>query len=275
LLGPQILVDSMVARPGSRGGRQYHPRSDHHSKVACWALLLDLLSNCALLRAHALGGLVGFGLNHKMRDFRTARQKTLDLVICRPLDDEPARRPMTFARLAESIGIVLGEAQREALRSLPELHERPVGAVHLALEAKACMTEFVKARPRLYDELNSSHQTIHGNSDHVIAAGLAMVNVASEFMSPTRDKGYTVTRHDQPSDAASVIDKLREMPRRSRAGEEGFDAFAVVVVDCRNDGTPVRLVEEPPAPVPGDVYHYEWAIHRMAQLYEQKFREIS
>jgi hypothetical protein len=153
--------------------------------------------------------------------------------------------------------------------------------VHVALEAKACMTAFAKARPRLYDELNSSHLAIHGNSPHTIAAGLGMVNVAPRFLSPLLNPFDLSMRepvwsgHTQPRDAASVVQKLRELPRRSRDQEEGYDALTIIVVHCRNDGTPVSLLTEPPAPQPGDVYHYAMTVHRVAQLYEQKYRHIA
>ena len=261
---------------------QYHSRSDHHSKVACWGLLFDLLRHCSLLRQHAAGGLVGYGLNHEMRDFRTGRKKDLDLVICRPRSTTWNGAPApTFADQALDIGIVLNERARAELSALPTLPEMPVGAVHIALEAKACMTEHMKARPRLYDELNSSHVAIHGNSPHTIAAGLAMVNVADEFISPGRNPfdlsqvPPVVTRHHQPRQAESVIAKLREIPRRSRDGEEGYDAFTIIVVDCRNDGSPVRVVSTAPAPQQGETDHYEMTVHRLAQLYEQKYRGIS
>ncbi|MGQ0737080.1 MAG: hypothetical protein ACT4QD_25970 [Acidobacteriota bacterium] len=143
------------------------------------------------------------------------------------------------------------------------------------------MTAFAKARPRLYDELNSSHLAIHGNSPHTIAAGLAMVNAAETFVSPGRNdfdlsaRPATVSRHTQPKDAAGVVEKLRELPRRSRDGEEGYDAFTILLVNCRNDGSPVTLVTDFPAPQPGDVDHYDMAVHRLAQLYEQKYRGIA
>jgi hypothetical protein len=59
--------------------------------------------------------------------------------------------------------------------------------VPVAIEAKACMTEFRKARPLLYDELNSSHLTIHGDTNGAIAAALVIVNIATTFISPTRN----------------------------------------------------------------------------------------
>lgn len=274
----------MVPRPaGFKHGNswQYHSRSDHHSKVACWGLLFDLMNHCGLLREHAQRGLVGYGLNHEMRDFRTGRKKNLDLVVCRPRVEIGQGPPApTFADQAMELGIALDGPAAAALAGLPRLDELPVGAVHVALEAKACMTAFLKARPRLYDELNSSHAAIHGNSPHTIAAGLAMVNLAREFVSPGKndfalaERPAVVTRHNQPREAAAVIEKLRELPRRSRDGEEGYDAFAIIVVDCRNDGTPVTVVDSLPAPQRGAVDDYDMTVHRLAQLYEQKYRNV-
>jgi hypothetical protein len=286
VFGPKLLVASLVPRESDfkHGNQwQYHSRSDHHSKVACWGLLFDLLRHCALLRDHAAKGLVGYGLNHEMRDFRTGRRKNLDLVVCRPRGEQPISGPPapTFSDQAVELRIVLEPEMRAALAALPRLDELPVGAVHVALEAKACMTAFAKARPRLYDELNSSHAAIHGNSPHTIAAGLAMVNVADTFISPGRNDfdlstcPAVVSHHNQPHDADSVVEKLRELPRRSRDGEEGYDAFGIILVECHNDGSPVLLHSDLPAPRIGDVDHYEMTIHRLAQLYEQKYRSIS
>jgi hypothetical protein len=284
MFGPKLLAASLVPRSvGFKHGNswQYHSRSDHHSKIACWGLMFDLLRECALLRTHVASGLVGYGLNHEMRDFRTARKKNLDLVICRPRSDGAYQQKETFLDQATSIGVVLDGPTSAELSRLPALQRMPVGAVHIALEAKACMTAFHKARPRLYDELNSSHAAIHGHSPHTLAAGLAMVNAAAEFISPGRNdfklsrKAPIVSGHNQPHEAAAVIEKLREIPRRARDGEDGFDALGIIVVKCRNDGTPVELVQDFPAPQVGDIYHYEMAVHRLAQLYEQRFREIS
>ena len=58
----------------------------------------------------------------------------------------------------------------------------------MALEAKACMTAHQRALPRLYDELNSSHLTVHGATDQAIAAGFAMVNIAGQYLSPDLNK---------------------------------------------------------------------------------------
>jgi hypothetical protein len=281
MFGPELLAASLSTPRGpfKYGNHwQYHSRSDHHSKVPCWGLLFDLLNECALLRKHAADGAVGFGINHEMRDFKTGRRKKLDLVICRPRSNGP--RDRTFASYAMEIGVALTPEAHAALRVLPVLRELPVGVVHVAVEAKACMTEHGKARPRLYDELNSSHLTIHGASEQAIAAGLLLLNLADAFVSPDRNEFDLTTRpavvstHNQPRDAERVIHKMREMPRRNHPGEAGFDAFAITVVRCRNDGSSVELVTGPPAPQSGDIYHYEQMVHRLAHLYEQRFANV-
>lgn len=285
MFGPRVWAASMVPRAGSgsrpfaHGNRwQYHSRSDHHSKLICWLVLLDLMLDCPPLRAHAEQGSVGFGINHEMRGFGTDRKKNLDLVICTPRGESGERR--TFADLAGEYGVRLNADLRANLASLPVLRERDVGSVRLALEAKACMTAHQKALPRLYDELNSSHQAIHNSSPHAIAAGITIVNLSDEFVSPDLNKWSLderpaeVSRHRQPQWTQQVIEKLAQMPRRTNDREEGFDAFGVFVVKLRNDESPVTLVEDRPAPQPGDIYHYVSFIHRLAHLYGQRFSGV-
>jgi hypothetical protein len=275
--GPDILVRSLN-KPSieDQYGNlwRYHSRSDRHSKVACWGLLFDLLNTCQLLRAHAESRSVVFGINHRMVDFKQNRKKDLDLVICTPAAVDEKQ---TFADLAAKYDIVLTPKERAKLEALPDLHCGTVGAVHLALEAKACMTAHTRALPRLYDELNSSHLTIHGSSDLAIAAGLVMVNLAESFVSPGLNKhrlsrtSTVVTRHRQPAEAEKTVAKAKEIPRRSKTGTEGFDALAIIVVNCVNDATETMLVGSPPAPSPGDIFHYQMAVQRIAQLYEGRF----
>ena len=280
--GPNILARSMsVPRIADKFGNvwQYHSRSDQHSKVACWALLFDLVQHCPLLKRHIADGKVGFGINHEMRDFRNNRSKDLDLVVCtkgsHPLADGPS-----FSDLVRVYHIELNDRQREQLASYPVLRRVPVGSVHLALEAKAAMTEHIKALPRLFDELNSSHLAIHGSADFAIAAGFAAVNYSTTFISTDRNKislashAPTVTAHTQPKATERTIKKLEEIPRRTRAGDEGFDALGIVVMELKNDGTPVTIVTEPPAPESRDVWHYDQMIHRIGSLYAAKFGNV-
>jgi hypothetical protein len=152
--------------------------------------------------------------------------------------------------------------------------------VHVALEAKACMTEHIKALPRLYDELNSSHLAIHGSADFAIAAGFAVVNIAATFVSPGRNKHYVadgdfdVTSHRQPDVTVRTIEKLKEIPRRTQSGTEGFDALGIVVLEMKNDGSSVRIVSDAPAPTASDVWHYDQMIRRIASLYATKFGNV-
>lgn len=285
--GPSIIARSMsVATTGSPGGKpfqngnawQYHPRSDRHSKIACWALMFDLLEACALLRTHVVAGKVAVGINHGMRDFARNRAKNLDLVICTTAGTH--RKRGSFADLVVPYTIVLSDSDRTALDALPEVPLASPATVLLALEAKACMTEFGKARPRLYDELNSSHLTIHGDTDSAIAAGFALVNAADTFVSPIRnpwplsEHETVVSVHSQPKNLCSVAAKLTELPRRSRSGEEGFDAFAITVIDCANDGRPVEVRRGASGEYYPEIYDYAQTIGRLSHVYATRFSSI-
>ena len=283
--GPDILARSLSlrAKKADRHGNywQYHPRSDRHSKIACWATLFDLMRCCTLFRSHVEAGAIGFGINHEMQDFRTGRKKNLDLVIStagsKPAQD---KSPPSFVDLMQHYEIALTDEELRELQSHPPLQRVPVGTVHLALEAKATMTEHTKALPRLHDELNLSHLTIHGSSDFAIAVGFAMVNLAAIFVSPTRNlrslshEPPVVNEHTQPRDAYRTIAKIREIPRRANVGEVGFDALGIVVVELSNDGTPAKLIRDPPAPPPADIFHYDQMIRRIRSLYEGRFASL-
>lgn len=280
--GPAILA-RFLASPGPAdkyGNRwQYHSRSDRHSKVGSWGVALDLLSTSSLLRQHAEQGKVVLGVNHTMTDFATGRKKDLDLVIARP-GGEPATASLSFAGLATRYGIELNSIEAGVLAALPEVPVADVGAVLVALEAKATMTAHVKSLPRLYDELNSSHLCVHGASRQALAIGYVQVNAADEFLSPVVNNRMTtaataeVTKHKQPSDTLRVLRKVAEMPRRSSSSENGFDGLGITVLNLRNDGGPVWIVDEPPAPQPGDPFHYGSMIVRMANEYDTTFARI-
>jgi len=87
MYGPSILVRTLSSagrRDRFNNHWQYHSRSDHHSKVACWGVVFDLMATTPLLRRHVAVGAVCFGINHEMRDFVHDRKKNLDLVLCTP-----------------------------------------------------------------------------------------------------------------------------------------------------------------------------------------------
>ena len=211
-------------------------------------------------------------------NFASNRTKNLDLVICTTAG--AARKRGSFAELVVPYTLVLSETDHLALATLPEIPLASPATVLMALEAKACMTEFGKARPRLYDELNSSHSTIHGDTDGAIAAGFALVNAAETFISPIRnpwslrDHAPVISQHNQPKNLCSVAEKLTELPRRSRPGEEGFDAFAISVIDCPNDGRPVEVKQGAPGEYYPDIYDYAQTIGRLAHIYATRFSSI-
>jgi hypothetical protein len=282
MFGPEILVRTLskatrVDRFGNRW--QYHSRSDHHSKVACWGIIFDLLRNSPLLRRHVEKGVVHFGINHEMRDFVHDRKKNLDLVLCTASGAASKISPLTLSSMVKSYEIELTPPEKAELEALPLLFRAPVGSVLAALEAKACMTAHQRALPRLYDELNSSHLTVHGATDQAIAAGYAMVNIASRYLSPDLNKQNRALQpiwstHDQPRDAQLAIDKVRQLPRRSRTGDTGYDALSIVAVDCANDGSRVALVDGSPAPQAGDIYHYASMIDRLSHIYATRFKDL-
>lgn len=280
--GPDILARFLTqpGPPDKYGNRwQYHSRSDRHSKVGCWGVALDLLTTSSLLRRHVEAGKVILGVNHTMTDFATSRKKDLDLVIARPAGEvDPAAR--TFAALATHYGIELTDLERGVLDALPPFPVGPVGAVLVALEAKACMTAHVKSLPRLYDELNSSHLCVHGASRQALAIGYIQINNSNDFVSPVvnnyslEGREPQVTLHRQPADTLRVLQKIAEIPRRSASSEVGFDGVGVTVLRLRNDGSPVEIVEGLPAPPRGDSFHYGSMIVRMANEYDTTFANV-
>ena len=281
MYGPHILVRTL-SKPTRRDRYgnlwQYHSRSDHHSKVACWGIVFDLMRVTPLLRRHVESGVVWFGINHEMRDFVHDRKKNLDVVLCTGTKPSSGA-PQTLASLAREYEIDLMPEEASELARLPELRRAPVGAVLMALEAKACMTAHQRALPRLYDELNSSHLTVHGATDQAIAAGFAMINIADRYLSPDMNKKNLASEpewsvHNQPRDAALAVEKVRQLPKRSKPGDTGYDALAIVVVDCPNDGSLVKLVETPPSPAPGDIYAYGSMIDRLSHIYATRFKDL-
>lgn len=277
--GPELLARFLeIPGPPDKHGNvwQYNSRSDRHSKVGSWGVAFDLLLTSNLLHRHVEQGKVVLGVNHQMRDFATGRQKDLDLVIARPADDVPASH-RSLRSLALDYGVPLSPGEVSVLDGLPEFPVAAVGAVYAALEAKAAMTAHIKALPRLYDELNSSHLCVHGASAQALAIAYVQVNAAARFVSsvtnnyPLDQVGVKYSTHRQPGDTERVIQKIRELPRRTRPTENGFDGIGITVLDFANDGGTVRILNDPPAPRPNESDNYSRMIERMAAEYDTRF----
>jgi hypothetical protein len=106
-----------------------------------------------------------------------------------------------------------------------------------------------------------------------------MVNASSTFVSPDLNKhpgaAVVVSNHTQPSAAASVVAKVREIPRRTGSATEGYDGLGIIVISATNDGTtPITLVSSPPAPLPGEIFYYDNMITRVAHEYDATFKSI-
>ncbi|MBB2770700.1 UNVERIFIED_ORG: hypothetical protein GGE11_001613 [Mycolicibacterium obuense] len=222
---------------------------------------------------------MSFAINRKMNNWQTGRSKNLDLVIARASGGSGETASVGLEELAVRYAIRLSDAERALLRSLPSSSTGAAGStVLVALEAKACMTAHMKARPRLFDELDASHSTVHGDNNNALAVGFAMVNHAERFVSPVNQSGSEVhyNRHKQPADTLKVIEKLREINRRPgpQTGQSGFDAFGIMVVELENDSSPMHIVTGPPAPQPDNDFHYEKMIMRTAHLYDSSFAAV-
>ncbi len=278
--GPDILAQTLSTPAPTKGKKpgpwQYHSRGIRHSITSCWGVLFDLLGTSAVLREHIEHGKVVFGLDHEMRDYVADRAKNLDLVIARPTDRHE-RTGRTFRDLPDRYKMALNATQQGRLEVLPNPEEGPVGAPLLALEAKAMFTAFAKSYPRFYDELNSSHRAIHGSSNNTLAVGLAIINVAEEFISPILNPDYPTTgqaqytKHNQPNDAQGAIDKVEQLPRRTSNEGTGYEGLGIILVDCVNDGSTVTVATQPPVP---DNYRYENMVTRIANEYDVRFRNI-
>jgi hypothetical protein len=273
--GPAIIARTMsIPTKRGRAGRawQYHSRSDTHSKVACWAVLFDLLRECDVFREQASRGRVAFGVNHELIG---PINKTLDLVLTIPT---ATRREGTHRRdlgeLAADYGIALEEQDRRVLRDLPRIEEdisSDTSEVAVALEAKACMTEHLKSIPRLHAEILATGYLAKRAVPACVTVSYSLVNAARTFRTPS--VGEKVNRHNQPEDAARVVRMLGSaIPLARDVGSFGYDVIGVTVLECANDGSEVIVTEGEPAPSKSQHYHYERMISSLCSQYRSRFR---
>lgn len=277
--GPELIVKTLSnfdnVTDKFKNTWQYHSRSDHHSKTCCFAILFDLLRQCSELRRHASEGTIGFGINHTFHDFAQNKKKDLDLVICKPADAKESGP--TLPDFAARYRLRMTREQLDFISGFPAFQSVTVGSALIAIEAKAAMTAHVRACPRLHDELNSSHNIVHGHDETSIAAGIALVNLSDTFVSSDLNKWSlvdhppSVSKHRQPKDAEKVIETIRGLKRRSDTSGSGFDAVAVMVVKCRNDGSAVELISDTPAPGRNDIFEYASLINRVCARYRSRF----
>lgn len=254
-LAPERFVAWMSSHTANdkKHGRKlyrYHPRSDEHSKTLCRMVMDDLLDACPTLREHAKRRSVVAKINAGFT-FRGGKVKNLDLAVGTPAAPVPV--------LVEHSPLVWGN----------------IGALRISVEAKQCMTEHSKTKPRIFDELSSSHEIVHQGDSKAIAGGIVVVNLAERFASPLRqlkEGELAFTSHRQPTVTDSMVRHLRGLKMRGQVGEVGFDAFATVVVNCDNVGE-CTLHTGAPAPQPGEPDHYLTFLQRISAAYAERYSE--
>jgi len=230
---------------------RYHPRSDAHSIAICVFVAADLLHGSAEIRAAARKENFAFAINSEFR-FSDGKAKALDLA-------GGIAAPETIST-ENDVGIPITKA--------------PLTELRIACEAKAVMTEHVKSEPRVFSELNDSHQIAH-RAPNCIASGIVVVNAAKRFLSPLRNniKGQRKlewTSHTQLHVTERMVQHLRGLPRSTESSPAGFDAFGVFVASCDNIGK-ATLVERSPAPQGGNRDHYDSFIEDIVKLYRVRF----
>jgi len=244
--------------------------------------MFDLLQHCSLLQTHVAADKVGFGINHAVLNIATGKSKNLDLVIQRINTSDPPQAnldgPNNFAELGDFLGMELTRQELSILYSLPKvkLLKLPDAPVLLALETKATMTEHGKARPRLFDEFNSSHSLVHSSSANAISAGWSIINTSPNFVSPLRNPfpvgamNDTITVH-KPKAAENLARALTRLPIATSTNPIGFDALGFSMVSCANDGTP--MTKDTTSYVPRGM-GYSHFLSNLEQLYSTRFSHI-
>lgn len=273
--GPDIIARTMsiaTSRGAARGADawQYHSRSDHHSKLACWALMFDLLLECDVLRKAAADRRIAFAVNHVMVG---PINKTLDMVVTLADPQRAVEGSRTFAGMADELGIRLSDEDRSALQQLAPIRverKEDVSEVVIAVEAKACMTEHVKSIPRLHAEILATGYLARKSAPHCITVSFTLVNAAETFCSPGTSGKVTV--HKQPADALRVVDMLSHaVPRVEELGGYGYDVIGATAIDCRNDGSPVTVAASAPFARSDSHVHYDRMVRSICSAFRRRY----
>ena len=84
-----------------------------------------------------------------------------------------------------------------------------------------------------------------------------------------------VNEHRQPYASKRVFEKVKELPRRSKQEDSGYDAIGVVLIGSRNDGTEVVLHQDFGDGTPLDtMLTYQKMIERISALYASRFKSL-
>lgn len=268
--GPDILARTLNV-PTRRGMGtemwQYHPRSDVHSKIACWTLLLDCILECDALYEDARAGHIGFKINYVMVG---PINKTLDLVLTRvPRSRNTTEKRRSFGAVGTSYGIELSAVDAlevEKLNMVVEENVTDVSEVALAVEAKACMTDHIGALPRLHAEILATGYLAKRATPECTVVSYTLVNAADTFISSSKG----LKRMRQPESANAVLRMLNEaVPLCRDQRLFGYDVVGALSIVCRNDGSLVTHSPIVGSPDRDTAIHYERMIRSICSAYRR------
>jgi len=260
--GPQRYVEHL-----SRLG--YHPRSNKHGDFLAQAVLLDLLASWPRIGQEAADGHLVFKQNHDVTmagpelaealppEARNDMSWNIDLAVGPPAGLQPRSR-----KGKDGPGLIGADMMQEGVP----------GEVWLVLDAKGVMTEHGKARRNRQRDLTALWTVMKTFLPEVVVGGVVPINVAHEFRSPLRDE---VTAHVNIEKLVTdTLAVFRAVRHASGAGGQGIDGLGCFVVDFTNrEGARAKLVEDSPAPKPGDSIHYETMIKGLGQALVNRFGE--
>ena len=178
----------------------YHPRSDFHSRQLWEFVVADLLKACPKLAEHARAGRVVGGVNAEYT-FASGKRKKLDLAIGAPAGMVAPPTPLAPILMAD------------------------IGELRISIEAKQCMTEHSKSKPRIFDELSSSHKIVHKGVPNVSARSGLHGPSARRFFGrlfihafgvPAKSESSSERRVPHAALARVVVDLDREAGQRTR-----------------------------------------------------------
>ena len=243
--GPEAFVQHLA-------DEGYHPRSNKHGNFLSRAILEDIVAHCPAFAKRARAGEIVAKLNGSLQV--GPKRRNVDLLVGPPP------------------GFAVPPSDGSIQMDVP-------ATVELALEAKALMTEHLKARHNRLGDLEAVHETVHRYDENTIAVGVVTVNVSDVFFSQTRGKIHSHKNITQVG--RRTVDLFRTLPLRHDPGTEpGFEAVSVIVVDFDNlaqapadEPAPSRatLIYKTPAPPAGDPLHYATMIRRICKAYETRW----
>lgn len=226
----------------------YHPRSPKHGSASCQFFLDDLL--------------------HESDPFKEAAKKG-EVVYC---EDYTVGAGESEWNTDLVIGPPAGDVTTPVFEERPIVEAEPE-QVWLAIDAKSVMTEHSKARRNRQRDINSFADIMHLHHPGAVTGGLLLVNSAERFRSPLRDEG-DVTEHERIEQLVTeTIDIFRDIDRAEGEINPSVDGVGCVVVEHTNvdDGEATTLVDEPPAPQPGDIVHYKTFLHNLIETFEERW----